>query len=144
MLYSGLDYHQFTCSSHSSSFTFPSIWSQYWSRSNIIIFCCFRIYGAHSTALLLCLYLVLAYIDRWAISSTSVRRRAFRQIKVAKILIPSVAIIWCIISIHIAIQYSLIVGKNTITYMTVVYRRMEWILIIQLLFNHFLHISYRN
>jgi hypothetical protein len=45
-------------------------------------------------------------------SSSSVQRRNFSRIKVAKILIPSVGIGWCIISLHISLYYYIVKGEH--------------------------------
>jgi hypothetical protein len=74
-------------------------------------FCKFRLYVAHVTTLLSRSYILLACIDRWAMSSTSVRRRSFTQIKVARVVSPLVALMWCVISIHIPLNYDIIKGK---------------------------------
>jgi len=57
-----------------------------------LFFCKFQTYIAHVTTLLSMFDIVLACVDRWAMSSTNVHRRSFGQIKVVKILIPSVGI----------------------------------------------------
>jgi hypothetical protein len=74
-------------------------------------FCKFRQYVAHVTTLLSRSYILLACIDRWAMSSESVRRRSFSQIKVARVVAPLVALVWCIVSIHIPLYYDIIQGK---------------------------------
>ena len=76
-----------------------------------LFFCQFRQYASHVLTLLSRIYIVLACADRWTMSLTSVRRRAFSQIKVARILIPSIAIGWCIISIHIPFYFNIINSK---------------------------------
>jgi len=45
-------------------------------------------------------------------NSSSVQRRNFSRIKVAKILIPSVGIGWCIISLHIPLYYYIVKGEH--------------------------------
>lgn len=76
-----------------------------------LFFCRFRQYASHILTLLSRIYIVLACADRWAMSSASVHRRAFSQIKVARILISLIAIGWCLISIHIPFYFNIIRGK---------------------------------
>lgn len=68
-------------------------------------FCRFRQYLSHVTTLLSRIYIVLACIDRWAMTSSSVKRRAFSKLKVAKIIIPSVCVGWLLISLHIPLYH---------------------------------------
>jgi len=79
-----------------------------------LFFCKFRVYITHLTTLLSRFYIVLACADRWAMTSTSVKRRAFSRIKVAKILIPALGISICIISVHIPLHLHIINGKYRI------------------------------
>ena len=74
-------------------------------------YCKFRAYIAHCTTLLSRFYIVLACVDRWAMSSANVYRRRFSQIKVAKIVIPSLAMGMCVISIHVLVYNDIIDGK---------------------------------
>ncbi|CAF4704328.1 unnamed protein product [Rotaria sp. Silwood1] len=74
-------------------------------------FCRFRQYISHVTTLLSKIYIVLACIDRWAMTSTNVRRRAFSRVKIAKIIIPSVGISWFIISLHIPLNHFIVNGR---------------------------------
>jgi hypothetical protein len=76
-----------------------------------LFFCIFRLYISHVATFLSRFYLVLACVDRWSMSSRSVQRRYFSQMKVTKILIPSIAILWCVISVHILTNNSIIAGK---------------------------------
>lgn len=78
---------------------------------NSSFLCKFRVYITHCTTLLSRFYIVLACIDRWAMSSANVHRRRLSQRKVAKILIPSLAIGMCVISIHIFLYNNIIRGK---------------------------------
>lgn len=79
-----------------------------------LFFCKFRVYIIHVTTLLSRFYIVLACADRWAMTSTSVKRRAFSQIKVAKILIPVLGMGICIISVHILLFLYIVDGEYRI------------------------------
>jgi hypothetical protein len=76
-----------------------------------LFFCRFRQYISSVPAMVSRIYIVLACIDRWATTSATVRRRAFSQMKVARRLIPSVGIGWCIISLHIPVNYYIVNGE---------------------------------
>lgn len=85
-----------------------------------LFYCIFQAYMANVTTSLSRIYLVLACVDRWSMTSRSVQFRSFSQMKVAKILIPSIAIFWFVISIHIIINNSIIGGKSR------AYRSFNW------------------
>ncbi|CAF2808358.1 unnamed protein product [Rotaria sp. Silwood2] len=73
-----------------------------------LFFCKFRQYISHVTTLLSRIYIVLACIDRWAMTSTNVKRRAFSRVKVAKIIIPSVGIGRCTVVLRVySIYYNI-------------------------------------
>ncbi|CAF3334468.1 unnamed protein product [Rotaria socialis] len=76
-----------------------------------LYFCRFRQYVSHVTTLLSRIYIVLACIDRWAMTSTSVKLRSYSKVNVAKIIIPSVAIVWFIISLHIPWHHFIVNGR---------------------------------
>ncbi len=79
-----------------------------------LLFCKIRLYIAQVALTLSRIYIVLACIDRWALTSRNVHRRAFAQMKVAKILIPITSIIWPIMYIHVAIYDDIVKGKTLI------------------------------
>jgi len=60
------------------------------------------------------IYIVLACIDRWALTSRNVRIRAFAQMKVAKILIICVPLIWSVMTIHVPFYQDIVQGKTLI------------------------------
>lgn len=74
-------------------------------------FCKFRLYMAQSTTILSRTYILLACIDRWALTSRNIRRRAFVQMKIAKILSSSSIIIWCLMALHIPFYQDIIKGR---------------------------------
>lgn len=76
-----------------------------------VFFCKFRFYIAHVITFLSRFCIVLACADRWAMSSTSAQRRAFSRKKVANILMPSLNIGICIISVHILFYSNIINGE---------------------------------
>ncbi|CAF0768842.1 unnamed protein product [Adineta ricciae] len=78
-------------------------------------FCKFRTYIVQMTTALSRIYIVLACIDRWAMTSTVVRRRSFTNRKVPKILIPIVAIVCGLSFIHIPFYYDIIRSRCTTT-----------------------------
>lgn len=76
-----------------------------------LFFCKFRQYLSHVTTVLSRIYIVLACIDRWAMTSPTVARRAFSTVKIAKRLIIQLGIGWCIISFHILVFYYIVYGE---------------------------------
>jgi hypothetical protein len=79
-------------------------------------FCKFELYSIQVGSGISRIYIVLACIDRWALTSRNIHRRAFAQMKVAKILIPITSIIWPLIYIHVAIYDNIVKGKTLIYY----------------------------
>lgn len=75
-------------------------------------FCPFRQYISHAISLLARFYIVLACVDRWAMSSTNAKYRAFSQIKVARILIPTLGVAYSLASTHILWHYHIVNGKS--------------------------------
>lgn len=71
--------------------------------SESTFYCKFEWYILHTMTLVSRTYILLASIDRWTMTSTSVRRRAFAHIKVSMVLIPTTGILWCLASIHVLI-----------------------------------------
>ena len=74
-------------------------------------FCKFRAYMAQVLTVLSRTYILLACIDRWAMTSRSARLRAFTRLKVPKILIPSVAIFWIVFFLHGPFYQNIIQGE---------------------------------
>ena len=74
-------------------------------------FCKFRALMAQVLTILSRTYILLACIDRWAMTSRSARRRAFTRLKVPKILIPSVAIFWIVFFLHGVFYQNIIQGE---------------------------------
>ncbi|CAF1354659.1 unnamed protein product [Didymodactylos carnosus] len=58
-------------------------------------------------------YIVLACIDRFALTSTNVKYRQFSQTKVAYYLIPITALVWFIIPMHIVIFQTIDINRCT-------------------------------
>lgn len=73
-------------------------------------FCPFRQYVSHAISLLSRFYIVLACVDRWAMSSTNAKYRAFSHIKVARIVIPTLGVVYSLVSIHILWYYHIVNG----------------------------------
>jgi hypothetical protein len=69
-------------------------------------------YGVQATSAISRIYVSLACIDRWAMTSRNVHIRAFAKMKVAKILIPSVPIIWCLMTLHVCFYEDNVKGKK--------------------------------
>ncbi|CAF1114641.1 unnamed protein product [Didymodactylos carnosus] len=87
-------------------------------------YCKFRAYIAFATSLLSRTYIVLACADRYCSSSSKARRRAFSNIKVARYLIPSLALFWLLSSIHVYFYWNIVIGtgnKYTCTTATSIY-----------------------
>ncbi|CAF1189553.1 unnamed protein product [Adineta steineri] len=74
-------------------------------------FCKFQWYISHSMTLLSRTYILLACIDRWAMTSTIVRRRAFARIKISMIMISLAGMIWSLVSVHVLIGQKIIEGQ---------------------------------
>ncbi len=81
-----------------------------------LLFCKIRLYIAQVALTLSRIYIVLACIDRWALTSRNVRIQAFAQIKIPKILIPSIAILLCAMTITIPFYQDIVKGKTLIYY----------------------------
>ena len=73
-------------------------------------FCKFRAYMAQMLTIISRTYILLACVDRWAMTSRSARLRAFTRLKVPKILIPSVAIVWSALFLHVPLYQDIIRG----------------------------------
>ena len=82
-------------------------------------FCKFRAYITQTSTTLSRTYILLACIDRWAMTSRTVAIRAFARIKIAKILIPSSSFIWCVSFIHVPLYQNIIKGKFLRKFMSI-------------------------
>jgi hypothetical protein len=83
----------------------PTIYSLYYidPENYSIIYCKLRLYLLHSTLMISRSMIVLACIDRFAVSSVSPRFHVFGQPKVAICLIILISFIWPIIASHILV-----------------------------------------
>jgi len=73
-------------------------------------FCKFRIYIVQMTSILSRCYILLACIDRWAMASSQIRRRAFARSKISNILIPTLAIIFVISFLYVPFFHDIVNG----------------------------------
>ncbi|CAF0882208.1 unnamed protein product [Adineta steineri] len=80
-----------------------------------LIICKIRMYIAQAAGVLIRIFIVLACIDRWAMTSRVVKRRAFTNMKIPKILIPSVIIAYCLITMHVPFYQDIVNHRCIIT-----------------------------
>ncbi|CAF1412090.1 unnamed protein product [Adineta steineri] len=112
-------------------------------------FCKFQWYISHSMTLLSRTYILLACIDRWAMTSTIVRRRAFARMKISMTIIPMAGIIWSLVSIHVLtgqkrIKGQCVLGSNSYAIFFNVYNTVLVGLVIPILMTGFSLVTIRN
>ncbi|UJR22362.1 hypothetical protein I4U23_025424 [Adineta vaga] len=78
-------------------------------------FCKFRAYIVQMITLLSRAYIVLACIDRWAMTSTVVRQRAMSNMKIPKVVIPSIAIVCALSFIHVLFYQDIVRDRCVIS-----------------------------
>lgn len=81
----------------------------------IVAFCKLRLYFLHSSLMMSRSLIVLACIDRFALSSSSLRVRSFCRTKIAFSAIVCIFIVWPIIAVHIPILLTIQSGRCGMT-----------------------------